>query len=68
MDIVYGIVGGLVLTWLAKQVIKNMWGAAVIGAVVTIIVLGIMPAGFTPTAAIAAVVGAVIGALIGKKK
>lgn len=65
--LVYGIVGGLVLTFLAKMLVKNTWVSAVIGIVVANVVLLVIGT-FDSYFLIGSVVGAVAIALMPNKK
>lgn len=64
--IIYGVVGGLVLTFLAKMLVKNTWIAAVIGVVVANIILLAMGT-FDNYFLIGSVVGGVAIALMPNK-
>ena len=65
--LVYGIVGGLVLTFLSKMLIKNVWIAAVVGIVVANIILLIMGT-IDNYFIIGSIIGGVAIALIPNKK
>lgn len=64
--IIYGVVGGLVLTYLAKMLVKSVWIAVAIGIVVANIILLIM-GNFDSYFLIGSVVGAVAIALMPNK-
>lgn len=68
MDLIYGLVGGFVLTWLLGMLIKNTWVTAVVAYVVTAIGLGMLPAGVQPLTLLAALVGVAIAAYMGMGK
>lgn len=65
--LVYGVVGGLVLTFLSKMLVKNVWIATVIGIVVANIILLVMGT-FDNYFLIGSVVGGVAIALMPNKK
>lgn len=67
MDLVIGLVGGVVLTYVAKMVVKNMIAAAVIGLVVTLVVLGFLSSGINISNGLATVVGVLIGYVLAGK-
>lgn len=68
MDLVIGLVGGLVLTYIVKMFWKGSWGAAVVGLVVTLLILGFSSSGITIMNGVATLVGALIGHFVGPKK
>ena len=64
--LIYGLVGGLVLTWLVKMLIKNVWVAAIVCIIIAniiLLILGTIDSYF----AIGSIVGGVIIALIPNK-
>lgn len=64
--LIYGLVGGLVLTWLAKMLIKNVWVATIAGIIVANVVLLVLGQ-FDNYFLIGSVVGGVIIALMPNK-
>ena len=65
--IIYGVVGGAVLSWLAKMLIKNTWGAVAVGVVVANIILLVLGQ-FDNYFLIGSVIGGVAIALMPSKK
>ena len=65
--IIYGVVGGAVLAWLAKMLIKNTWGAVAVGVVVANIILLVLGQ-FDNYFLIGSIIGGVAIALMPNKK
>ena len=65
--IIYGVVGGAVLAWLAKMLIKNTWGAVAVGVVVANIILLVLGQ-FDNYFLIGSIIGGVAIALMPSKK
>lgn len=63
MDIIGGLIGGLILTWIAAMLVKNAVVATIIGFVIMMIIFGFgwLGDGINVTNVIASLVGAIIG-------
>lgn len=70
VDIIGGLVGGFVLTWVAVMLVKNVWLSVVIGIVVTCLVFWMswLGEGLKASNVIAAVVGALVGYMVVRGK
>lgn len=70
VDVIGGLVGGFLLTWIAMMLVKNAWLSVVLGFVVTMVVFwfGWLGEGMNYLNVIAAVVGALVGYMVVKGK